>query len=83
MSITILFIICAAALIFGFFSGKIFYSKNKTPEQYGDTLHSLLVRITVLEDSLDNTLWHFNNLKKFRDSVIPETNFQDSSDQVF
>lgn len=61
----------------------MFYSKNKTPCQNGDTLHSLLVRITVLEDSLDNALWHFNDLKKFRDSVIPEANLQGSSDQVF
>ncbi|MBN1149889.1 hypothetical protein JXA84_01565 [candidate division WOR-3 bacterium] len=67
-----------AAFVVGLFSGKFMLQKNKLPDETNDTIHSLLLRITVLEDSLDNSLWHLNDISKFKDSVLFEGTFEDT-----
>ncbi|MBN1620786.1 hypothetical protein JW890_08680 [candidate division WOR-3 bacterium] len=71
VSIAFLFIACAAAFTGGFFLGRIFFAKKNVSVENRDTIQSMLIRITILEDSLDNALWHLNDLKN--KSILPDT----------
>ncbi len=71
VSIAFLFLACAAAFTGGFFSGRFFFAKKNVSVEERDNVRSMRIRITILEDSLDNALWHLNDLKK--KSILPDS----------
>lgn len=49
-------------LIVGFLVGRFVFPKRKNEIQVGnDTLYELNLRVRILEDSLDNSLWHLKD----------------------
>jgi len=49
-------------LIVGFLVGRFLFPNKKNEIKVGnDTLYELNLRVRVLEDSLDNSLWHLND----------------------
>ena len=74
-------------IITGFLIGRfLFPNKNKEMQLSNDTLYKLNLRVRILEDSLDNSLWHLKDKTKklefIHDSLSNSDSIQKSIDSL-